>query len=52
MNSEDKDNIGRDNGREAAWNDEIARRIREVEEGNVECVSHEDVMERARAACR
>ena len=37
---------------EAAWEDEIARRIREVEEGKVECVSHDEVMARARAACK
>jgi putative addiction module component (TIGR02574 family) len=37
---------------QTAWNDEIVRRIREVEEGKMECVSHEDVMARARAACK
>ena len=37
---------------EAAWDDEIARRICEVEEGKVECVSHEEVMARTRAACK
>ena len=36
----------------AAWDDEIARRIREVEEGKVQCVSHEEVMAQARAACK
>jgi len=36
----------------AAWDDEIARRIREVEEGKVECVSHDEVMAKARAACK
>ncbi len=35
-----------------AWVAEIARRIREVEEGKVECVSHEEVMSKARAACK
>ena len=39
-------------GLDAAWNDEIGRRIREVEEGKVECVSHEEVMAKARAACK
>ena len=37
---------------EAAWSDEIARRIRDVEEGKVECVSHEEVMSQARAVCK
>ena len=37
---------------EAAWNDEIARRIRDVEEGKVQCVPHEEAMARARAACK
>ena len=32
----------------AAWDDEIARRIRDVEEGKVKCVSHEEVMAKAR----
>ena len=41
-----------DTGLGAAWEDEIARRIREVEEGKVECVSHESVMAQARAACK
>ena len=41
-----------DAGIEAAWDDEIARRIREVEEGKVECVSHDEVMAKARAACK
>ncbi len=35
-----------------AWDDEIARRIREVEQGKVKCVSHEEVMAKARAACK
>ena len=35
---------------EAAWDTEIRRRIREVEEGKVECISHEDVMANARRA--
>ena len=37
---------------EAAWDEEIARRIREVEEGKVECISHEEAMARAAAACK
>ena len=37
---------------ENAWNAEIADRIREVEEGKVECVSHEEVMAKADAACK
>ena len=41
-----------DSATEAAWDDEIARRILEVEEGTVECVSHDEVMARARAACK
>ena len=36
----------------AAWNDEIARRIKEVEEGKVKCLSHEEVMAMAEAACK
>jgi putative addiction module component (TIGR02574 family) len=35
-----------------AWDDEIGRRIREVEEGKVQCVSHDEVMAQARAACK
>jgi putative addiction module component (TIGR02574 family) len=41
-----------DAGIEAAWDDEIARRIREVEEGKVQGVSHDEVMGRADAACK
>ena len=41
-----------DSGIEAAWDDEIARRIREVEEGRVQCVSHEEFMAQANAACK
>jgi putative addiction module component (TIGR02574 family) len=39
---------GEDARLEAAWNDEIARRIRDVEEGKVQRVSHEEAMARAR----
>ena len=41
-----------DAGVAAAWDDEIAQRIREVEEGKVQCVSHDEVMAQARAACK
>ncbi|HEY0549441.1 MAG TPA: addiction module protein [Verrucomicrobiae bacterium] len=41
-----------DTGLGAAWEDEIARRIREVEEGKVQCLSHDEVMARAAAACK
>ncbi len=37
---------------EAVWDDEITRRIRDVEEGKVQCVSHDEVMANARAACK
>ena len=36
----------------SVWDDEILRRIREVEEGKVECVSHEEVMAKADAASK
>ena len=41
---------GKDESVEAAWDAEIRRRIREVEEGKVECIPHEEVMARARKA--
>lgn len=41
-----------DAGIAAAWDDEIARRVREIEEGKVQCVSHDEVMVRAGAACK
>jgi putative addiction module component (TIGR02574 family) len=41
-----------DSAVEAAWDNEIARRIREVEEGKVDCVSHDEVMAQANAACK
>ncbi len=35
-----------------AWDDEIARRIKEVEAGQVKCLSHEEFMAMAEAACK
>lgn len=35
---------------EAAWDAEIRKRIREVEEGRVECIPHDEAMAKARNA--
>ena len=37
---------------EKAWDDEIARRIREVEEGKVKCIPFEEAMAKVDAECK
>lgn len=45
---ENLESMGRDAEHESAWAAEIERRIREVENGEVELIDHEVVMKKAR----
>ena len=45
---ENLESLGRDSEHEAAWGNEIMRRVREVENGEAELIDHEVVMREAR----